>query len=153
MGARQEPRAERRGDYSHFLAISVGSSDNNAYGRATIAACGGWFEQAIDDFLQRECGLVGRAGCGNLRAHTFESVCRFHRVFGFPDTIEAGLRVGDVGGCAVRFEIGLFRPGEDKPAATGSVVRVFVSGENDKPAALPGALRACLVAPNHANAR
>ncbi len=153
MGARQEPRTERRGDYFRYFPISQRPGNCDVHGRATIAACGTWFEQVIDDFLQHECGLDGLADCDNLRVHTFESTCRFHRVFGFPDTIEAGLRVGEMGACAVRFEIGLFRVGEDKPVATGSVVRVFALDESDKPAVLPGALRTCLVALSHVDTR
>lgn len=156
MSSRHEARTERRGNYFRFLPVPVRAADNDAHGRASIAACGAWFEFAIDDFLRRECGLdpAGSVpdGCDKLRAHTFEASCRFHRVFGFPATIEAGLRVAELGSCSVRFEIGLFQAGdgdECKPLATGSVVRVFVSDQNDKPASLPGTLRACLARLHH----
>lgn len=147
MSAGQELRTERRGDYPRFSAIPLLETDNDAHGRASSAACCAWFERVVDECLQREGG--SDTDSDGFRAHTFEASCRFHRAFGFPDTIEAGLRVAQLGSSSVRFELGLFRPGEDKPVATGSVVRVFVARANDKPAPLPAGLRAALGGLSH----
>ena len=55
-----------------------------------------------------------------------ESACSFHDALGFPETIDAGVRVGELRNRAVRYEIGLFKSGSDIPAATGHFVHVFV---------------------------
>lgn len=77
--------------------------------------------------------------------YVVEMTCRFHRTLRFPEIVDAGLRIGELGNAAVRFEIGLFRQGEDKPAATGHVVHVFVERETDKPMTIPDHIRAGLV--------
>lgn len=145
MSTDQEPRTERRGNYVRFAAIPGHQTDANARSLASSAACCAWFEGVIDDFLRHAADGEGTgADREEVHGQTFEAACRFHRVFGFPDNIEAGLRVGQLGSCSVRFEIGLFRAGEDKPVATGYVVRVFVAQASGKPASLPAGLRARL---------
>ena len=44
----------------------------------------------------------------------------------------------------MRYEIALFRQGEAAPAAVGHFVHVFVAREENKPTAIPPAIRACL---------
>ena len=71
-------------------------------------------------------------------------MCRFHKSFAFPDIVDAGLRVAHLGNSSVRYEIGLFRQGDDEPAATGYFVHVFVEREGHTPVPLPDAIREAL---------
>ena len=71
-------------------------------------------------------------------------MCRFHRALAYPEPVGAGLRVAKLGRSSVRYEIGLFSPGEDEPAATGHFVHVFVERATRRPAELPPAIRAAL---------
>jgi acyl-CoA thioester hydrolase len=73
-----------------------------------------------------------------------ESHCSFHAALAFPETVDAGLRVGRLGRTSVTYEIGLFGEGADTPAATGWFVHVFVDRETRRPAAPPPPLRAAL---------
>jgi acyl-CoA thioester hydrolase len=73
-----------------------------------------------------------------------ESHCRYRRAVAFPTDLDAGLRVGKLGRSSVRYEIGLFTPGEDEAAAEGWFVHVFVDRVSRRPAALPDELRAAL---------
>ena len=54
----------------------------------------------------------------------------------FPETVEAGLRIGRLGTSSVRYEIALFRAGVEAPAATGHFVHVFVDRATRRPAPL-----------------
>ena len=74
-----------------------------------------------------------------------ETGCRYFSPTAFPDQIEAGVRVAHVGSSSVRYEIGLFRQGEVKAAATGHFVHVFVNRTTEKPTTIPAGIRACLV--------
>jgi acyl-CoA thioester hydrolase len=62
----------------------------------------------------------------------------------FPEHVEAGLRVTRLGTSSVRYEVGLFREGEDEPAAQGHFVHVYVDRVTRRPVNLPADLRAAL---------
>ena len=49
-----------------------------------------------------------------------------------------------LGNSSVTYEIGLFRAGEDAPAAQGHFVHVYVDRETRRPVALPAGMRAAL---------
>lgn len=139
----QEPRTERRSDYLHFLTIPTRWMDNDIYGHVNNVVYYSYFDTVINEYLIREGGLDIHAG--SVVGYAVESTCRFHRSFSFPETIDAGLRVGHLGNSSVRYEIGLFRQDETKPAATGHFVHVFVSRETNQPTTIPGTIRNCLV--------
>lgn len=133
---------ETRAGYRHFLAIPTRWMDNDAYGHVNNVVYYSYFDTVINEYLIREGGLDIHDGA--VAAFCVESTCRYHRSLSFPETIDAGLRVAQLGNSSVRYEIGLFRKDEDKPAAQGRFVHVFVDRANDKPTAIPQTIRACL---------
>jgi len=54
------------------------------------------------------------------------------------------LRVAKIGTSSVRYEIGLFRQGDDEPAATGYFVHVWVDRVTGRPVAIPPSIRTAL---------
>lgn len=142
MRAAKEPRTERRGEYRHFLSIPTRWMDNDVYGHVNNVVYYSYFDTVINEYLIREGGLDIHEG--PVVGYAVESTCRFHRSFSFPDSIDAGLRVGELGNSSVRYEIALFRQGEDKPAATGHFVHVFVDRASAKPTAIPDRIRSSL---------
>ena len=58
--------------------------------------------------------------------------------------VEARLRVGHLGRSSVPYEIGLFRDGEEAPAAAGWFVHVFVDREHRRSTEIPPVMRAAL---------
>lgn len=139
----QQPRTERRGDYLHYLAIPTRWMDNDIYGHVNNVVYYSYFDTVINEYLIRAGGLDIHAG--SVVGYAIESTCRFHRPLSFPETIDAGLRVGHLGNSSVRYEIGLFRQEEEKAAATGHFVHVFVDRTTEKPTTIPAGIRACLV--------
>ena len=73
-----------------------------------------------------------------------ETQCQYHRPVAFPDVVDACLRVARLGRSSVRYEIGLFRQGDDEPAATGHFVHVYVKRPELRPTPLPDGLRGAL---------
>ena len=142
MAGTGEPRTERRGDYRHTLAIPTRWMDNDIYGHVNNVIYYSYFDTVINEYLIRAGGLDIHAG--SVVGYAVESLCRFHRPFSFPDTIDAALRVGHLGTSSARYEIGLFRSGEDKAAASGHFVHVFVDRKSNKPAPIPAAIRTAL---------
>lgn len=137
-------RHDTRAGYRHFLTIPTRWMDNDIYGHVNNVVYYSWFDTVINDYLIRAGGLDIHAGA--IVGYAVETFCRFHRPVRFPEAIDAGLRVGHLGHSSVRYEVGLFRAGEDKPAASGHFVHVFVDRAKGKPTALPAGLRACLEA-------
>ena len=126
--------------YRHVLSIPTRWKDNDVYGHVNNVEYYSYFDTVINAWLIREGGLDIHAGAAiGLCA---ESHCRFAAAVSFPDTIDAGLRVGKLGRSSVRYEIGLFR-GEEQ-VAEGWFVHVFVDRDTRRPVEIPPPLRAAL---------
>jgi acyl-CoA thioester hydrolase len=116
--------------------------DNDIYGHVNNVIYYSYFDTVINQYLIEAGGLDIHGGA--IIGIAVESQCRFHRSLEFPDVIDAGLRVGRLGKTSVRYEIGLFRSGEEEPAATGHFVHVFVDRKSRRPVPIPDPLRAAL---------
>ncbi|MCX7166356.1 MAG: thioesterase family protein [Rhodocyclales bacterium] len=136
------PALPRRPDYPHFLAIPTRWMDNDVYGHVNNVVYYSYFDTVINEHLIREGGLDIHDG--SVVGYCVESQCRYLSPLAFPETIDAGLRVAHLGKSSVRYEIALFRQGEEAPAAVGHFVHVFVAREENKPTAIPVRIRACL---------
>lgn len=133
-----------RSEYRHHLDIPTRWYDNDVYGHVNNVQYYAFFDTVINAWLIREGGLdIHGGGVIGLCA---ESHCTYKAALTFPETVEAGLRVGHLGRSSVRYEIGLFRAGVQEPAAEGWFVHVFVDRETRRPAEMPAPLRACLEA-------
>jgi len=133
---------ERRGNYPHILEIPTRWMDNDVYGHVNNVVYYSYFDTVINEYLIAAGGLDIHTGA--VIGIAVESHCRFHRSLAFPDRVGAGLRVGRLGNSSVRYEIGLFRQGDESPAATGHFVHVFVGREDRRPTPIPLNLRAAL---------
>lgn len=131
-----------RSDYPHFLAVPTRWYDNDVYGHVNNVEYYAFFDTVINRYLIEEGGLdIHRGEVIGLCA---ESHCTFRAGFSFPETVDAGLRVGHLGRTSVRYEIGLFSAGDGEPSAEGWFVHVFVDRESRRPAEMPARLRASL---------
>ena len=131
-----------RADFPHFLTIPTRWMDNDVYGHVNNVVYYSYFDTVINEYLIREGGLDIHNG--RVVGYCVESQCRYLAPLAFPETIAAGLRVAHLGKSSVRYEIALFREGEEAPAATGWFVHVFVGRDDVKPTAIPPGIRACL---------
>ena len=128
--------------YRYFLAIPTRWMDNDTYGHVNNVVYYSYFDTVINEYLIHQGGLDIHDGA--VIGLAIETFCRFHAPLSFPDTIDAGLAVGKLGNSSVRYEIGLFRQGDDAPAATGHFVHVFVQRAARKPTAIPEPIRGAL---------
>ena len=136
------PAPGLRAGYRRFLAIPTRWMDNDSYGHVNNVTYYSYFDTAVNEHLIVDGGLdiVGGPAIGVV----VETMCRFKKSLSFPDTIDAGLRVVKIGTSSVRYEIGLFRQGDDEPAATGHFVHVWVDRANQRQVPVPPAIRAAL---------
>ena len=134
-----------RGDYRHFQPITTRWHDNDIYGHVNNVEYYAFFDTVINRWLIAEGGLdINSREPGEVIGLCVESHCAYRAGFSFPEDVEAGLRVGKLGNSSVRYEIGLFKPGEEEPAASGWFVHVFVDATSRRPAVMPERLRASL---------
>ena len=140
MSSALEP--EGREAYRWFTSIETRWKDVDVYGHVNNVEYYSFFDTALSGYLVREGALEPeRSPVVGVCA---ESACRFHRALGFPATVDAGVRVGELRRRAVRYEIGLFEHGRDEPAASGYFVHVFVERETMSPVEIPPPLREAL---------
>jgi acyl-CoA thioester hydrolase len=128
--------------YPHRLAIQTRWKDNDVYGHVNNAEYYSYFDTAINAWLIREGGLDIEHG--EVIGLCVESHCEYHSALAFPDQIEVGLRVGKLGRSSVRYELAIFRAGQDEVTAEGHFVHVFVDRENRRPLPIPAPLRGAL---------
>jgi len=133
---------ETRGRYPHLLTIQTRWSDNDIYGHVNNVTYYSYFDTVVN------CYLIDQGGLdifeGSHIGVAVETMCRFRKPIAYPEIIEAGLRVGKLGNSSVRYEIGIFRQGEDDAAAFGHFVHVFVERATNSPAPIPRPIRAAL---------
>ena len=134
--------AETRACYRHFQKIPTRWGDNDIYGHVNNVVYYSYFDTVVNTYLIERGALdIAKSTVIGLAV---ESLCTFRKELTYPETIDAGLRVGRLGNTSVRYEIGIFRQGEDDPAATGYFVHVYVDRISRKPVPLPEALRRVL---------
>ena len=123
---------DTRAGYGHFerVAVPVWAA---GHGSAAFLACADIALAALLDLDD-----------GRLFATSVEVRCRMHREVAAGNPLDAGLRVIDLGTASVRFELGLFHPGEEKPAASACLAQVLVDRVSGKPAPFPANLRSRL---------
>jgi acyl-CoA thioester hydrolase len=128
--------------YRHVRAITTRWNDNDVYGHVNNVEYYSFFDTVINEYLIAEGGLDITAG--EVIGVCAESHCAYHGPLSFPETVEAGLRVGHLGRSSVRYEIALHREGSSEPAATGWFVHVFVDRAGRRPAGIPPRVREAL---------
>jgi acyl-CoA thioester hydrolase len=131
-----------RSEYPQLLEIPTRWNDNDVYGHVNNVEYYAFFDTVINHWLITEGGLDIHAG--EVIGICAESHCEYRAPLTFPETIEAGLRVGHLGRSSVRYEIGVFKRGEQEPAASGWFVHVFVTEETRAPTEIPADIRSAL---------
>jgi acyl-CoA thioester hydrolase len=139
-----EAAAETRGFAPFVLEIPTRWNDNDIYGHVNNVEYLAFFDTVINAYLITAGGLDIEHG--SVIGLCAESHCTYRAAFTFPETVQARLRVGQLGRTSVRYEIDLLREDDSEPAATGYFVHVFVDREGRRPTEIPGPLRDALQA-------
>lgn len=132
----------QRSDYRDFRVLGTRWSDNDVYGHMNNVVHYALFDTAVNGWMIAG-GMLDPRG-GDVVGLVVETGCRYWAEMGFPDVVTAGLRVAHLGRTSVRWEVGLFRNDEDRAAAEGFFVHVWVDRATRRPMPLPDALRAGL---------
>jgi acyl-CoA thioester hydrolase len=140
--SKERPGPGVRSEYVEFMPIQTRWMDNDVYGHVNNVVYYSYFDTVVNRYLIDPGGLdFHNAPIVGIMA---ETMCRFHRSIAYPESIDAGIRVGRLGTSSVRYEVGLFGTGEDDARAEGHLVHVFVERATNKPVPIPAGIRAAL---------
>ena len=138
------PEPQLRSSYSAFRSITTRWADNDVYGHVNNVVYYSWFDTAVNAHLI-EHGVLDIHG-GETIGLVIETQCNYFAPLAFPQRVDAGIRVARLGGSSVRYEVGLFAQGDERSAAAGHFVHVYVDRATRRPVAVPQALRRVLQA-------
>jgi len=128
-----------RDRYLHFLAIPTRWMDNDVYGHVNNVTYYSYFDTVVNKHLMDHAGLD--PATTREIGLVVETKCQFKKELTFPDVIDAGMCVIKLGRSSVVYDIGLFRQGEDDPAAFGHFVHVYVDRDSRKTVPMPERVR------------
>ena len=131
MSARPQPDARSR--YPRLVPLTTRWMDNDIYGHLNNVVYYSLFDTAVNSLLI-EAGALDIHG-GAVIGLVVETHCNYFEPLAFPQRIEAGVRVAQLGRSSVRYEIGLFAEGAALCAARGHFVHVYVDRDSRRPVA------------------
>lgn len=133
-----------RTDYRHFQPITTRWHDNDIYGHVNNVVYYSYFDSAVNTYLIERGGLDIHDG--EVVGFVVSSACDYFSSIAFPDALEVGLRVGNLGNSSVQYELAIFKAGEAQACAAGRFVHVFVERVSNRPTPIPAGLRQALEA-------
>ena len=128
-----KPQPELRTAYRHFQSINTRWSDNDSYGHVNNVVYYSWFDTVVNTLLIQRGALDIHHG--KTIGLVVETGCNYFAPLAFPETVELGMRVANLGRSSVRYEIGVFGA-NGLMAAKGHFVHVYVDAETRRPTAL-----------------
>lgn len=136
------PTNPTRDDYRVFYPITTRWSDNDIYGHINNVVYYSYFDTVANNYLMAEGGMA--IPDDPVVGYVVNSGCDYLSSIAHPEPIEGGLRVDRLGNSSVQYGIGIFREGEQVPAAYGHFVHVFVDRAANRSVPIPAPIRAAL---------
>ncbi|MBP7003282.1 thioesterase family protein [Amaricoccus sp.] len=138
------PAPPDRADFPHFETFPTRWRDDDVYGHMNNAVYYEYADSVVNRWLIASRALdIPR---GPVICLVVETGCTFFGSLGFPEPVEAGLRLDHLGGSSIAYGVGLFAPGAPTAAARIRFVHVAVDAATRRPVPVPPTLRAALAA-------
>ena len=137
-------RPAPRSDFKIWRTFTTRWADNDAYGHVNNTVFYQWFDSAVNGWLVEQ-GLLDIQD-GDPVAFVVETRCAFLAPLEFPQDVEVGLAVAELGRSSVRYRIGVFGPDGGQAAAQGEFVHVLVDRTTRRPVEMPFGWRRALEA-------
>jgi acyl-CoA thioester hydrolase len=138
----ERPLPLKASAFAHFSAITTRWIDNDVYGHINNVVYYEYFDTAVNAYLIAQ-GVLDIAKSATIGL-VVETQCNYFKPIAFPAALRAGLRVAHLGTSSVRYDIGIFREGDDTASAQGHLVHVYVDRASGRPVPLPEALKKAL---------
>jgi acyl-CoA thioester hydrolase len=140
--SRETPAA--RSEFKVWQTFTTRWADNDAYGHMNNTVFYQWFDSAVNAWLVQQ-GLLDIEN-GDPIALVVETRCSYFAPLAFPEPVNVGLAVGQLGRSSVRYRIGVFAAGAESAAAHGEFVHVLVDRTSRRPVEMPQNWRRALEA-------
>ena len=133
MVSRKPPAV--RADFKAWRTMTTRWADNDAYGHVNNTVYYEWFDSAVNAWMVEQV-LLDIAN-GDPIALVVETRCTYAAPLEFPQTVEIGLAVAELGRSSIRYRIGIFAEGSEDSAAEGEFVHVVVDRASRRPVEIP----------------
>ena len=123
---------------SHFKiwrSMTTRWADNDAYGHVNNTVYYEWFDSAVNGWMVEQ-GMLDIAN-GDPIALVVETRCTYAAPLEFPQIVEIGLAVAELGRSSIRYRIGVFARGTTEAVAEGEFIHVVVDRATRRPAPIP----------------
>ena len=110
-------------------------ADNDAYGHVNNTVYYEWFDSAVNAWMVEQ-GMLDIEK-GDPIALVVETRCTYAAPLAFPEPVEIGLAVAELGRSSIRYRIGIFAEGAEGAAAEGDFVHVVVDRLTRRPVEVP----------------
>jgi acyl-CoA thioester hydrolase len=101
-----------------------------------------WFDTSVNAWLVEQ-GMLDIEH-GDPIGLVVSTRCSYFTPLTFPQDVEVGLAVAELGRSSIRYRIGVFGAGQDTAAAQGEFVHVVVDRTTRKPVQIPAEWRSRL---------
>ena len=133
-------KAKSRAAFLHFASFDTRWRDDDRYGHLNNAIYYELFDSAINQLLI-DCNILNFES-GDHVFLVASSGCDYFSELSYPDKLEVGLAISRLGNRSVTYDLGLFKKGADRTAATGFFVHVHVTRDGHRPAPITARDRA-----------
>ena len=124
-----------RSQFRVWRQVTTRWSDNDAYGHVNNTVYYEWFDSAVNAWMVEQ-GMLDIAD-GDPIALVAETRCTHAAALAFPQEVEVGLAVSELGRSSIRYRLGVFAAGADSAAAEGEFVHVVVNRATRRPVDTP----------------
>lgn len=137
-----KPVLKTRDQFKFFLDIQTRWADNDIYGHVNNVTYYSYFDTAANALLIQKTGFdIHQSQSIGL---VVDSACSFFQELSFPEIIQVGVAIGKIGNTSLRYELAIFKQGQDQASAQGHFVHVFVDRETRKTVPLTESVREVL---------
>jgi acyl-CoA thioester hydrolase len=125
-----KPVLKTRDQFKFFLDIQTRWADNDIYGHVNNVTYYSYFDTAANALLIQKTGFnIHQSQSIGL---VVDSACSFFQELSFPEIIQVGVAIGKIGTTSLRYELAIFKQGQDQSSAQGHFVHVFVDRKTQK---------------------
>ncbi|MBP2603688.1 acyl-CoA thioesterase [Acinetobacter calcoaceticus] len=125
-----KPVLKTREQFNFFLDIQTRWADNDIYGHVNNVTYYSYFDTAANALLIQKTGFdIHQSQSIGL---VVDSACSFFQELSFPEIIQVGVAIGKIGNTSLRYELAIFKQGQEQASAQGHFVHVFVDRETRK---------------------
>jgi len=137
-----KPVLKTRDQFNFFLDIQTRWADNDIYGHVNNVTYYSYFDTAANALLIQKTGFdIHQSQSIGL---VVDSACSFFQELSFPEIIQVGVAIGKIGNTSLRYELAIFKQGQEQASAQGHFVHVFVDRETRKTVPLTESVREVL---------